>query len=456
MGILTDKLIDLTETLADPETLQLLCQTPSSALGSCRMKLSDWEESTFEYDKILGIFRKYDIGYFVYIGGNDSMDTVHKLAGFCERMRIDDVKIIGAPKTIDNDLMETDHCPGFGSAAKYVAATMSEIACDCNVYAQPSITIVEIMGRDAGWLTASSALGRLNGDSAPDLIYLCERPFLVDRFLEDVREKMAEKHSIVIAVSEGLRNEEGDYVTDSLQNRAADAFGHKILAGAARYLEEILRFEIGCKVRSIELNVMQRCASHVASASDIYESRLIGAAAADYAISGGTGKMACIRRTSAQPYRFGIDFVDIGQIANHVKTVPDEWINEAGNDVTEEMLTYLLPLIQANCPVPIKRCSRHICICIKYLQAMFAHGFFYCGINSNICVHTPSKEVIQCEKQQSLQLCSAFWFACWQGITQPFGEGSSIRQKRRHMPFWKKKADSCRNENRLSIFLYAG
>lgn len=299
MGILTDKLIDLTETLADPETLQLLCQTPSSALGSCRMKLSDWEESTFEYDKILGIFRKYDIGYFVYIGGNDSMDTVHKLAGFCERMRIDDVKIIGAPKTIDNDLMETDHCPGFGSAAKYVAATMSEIACDCNVYAQPSITIVEIMGRDAGWLTASSALGRLNGDSAPDLIYLCERPFLVDRFLEDVREKMAEKHSIVIAVSEGLRNEEGDYVTDSLQNRAADAFGHKILAGAARYLEEILRFEIGCKVRSIELNVMQRCASHVASASDIYESRLIGAAAADYAISGGTGKMACIRRTSS-------------------------------------------------------------------------------------------------------------------------------------------------------------
>lgn len=274
MGILTDKLIDLTETLADPETLQLLCQTPSSALGSCRMKLSDWEESTFEYDKILGIFRKYDIGYFVYIGGNDSMDTVHKLAGFCERMRIDDVKIIGAPKTIDNDLMETDHCPGFGSAAKYVAATMSEIACDCNVYAQPSITIVEIMGRDAGWLTASSALGRLNGDSAPDLIYLCERPFLVDRFLEDVREKMAEKHSIVIAVSEGLRNEEGDYVTDSLQNRAADAFGHKILAGAARYLEEILRFEIGCKVRSIELNVMQRCASHVASASDIYESRI--------------------------------------------------------------------------------------------------------------------------------------------------------------------------------------
>ncbi len=354
MGILTDKLIELNDKLADPEMLQLLCQTPSSALGSCRMKLSHWEESTFEYDKIIKIFRKYDIGYFVYIGGNDSMDTVHKLAGFCERMHIDDIKIIGAPKTIDNDLMETDHCPGFGSAAKYVATTMSEISCDCNVYAQPSITIVEIMGRDAGWLTAASALGRLNGDSAPDLIYLCERPFCVDQFLNDVREKMAEKHSIIIAVSEGLKNEEGDYVTDSLSDRAADAFGHKILAGASRYLEEILRFEIGCKVRSIELNVMQRCASHVASASDIYEARMIGAAAADYAISGGTGKMACLRRISTKPYRFEIDFVEIEKIANQVKTVPDAWINEAGNDVTQEMIDYLLPLIQGELPCTYK------------------------------------------------------------------------------------------------------
>lgn len=354
MGILTDKLIELNDKLAAPETLQLLCQTPSSALGSCRMKLSHWEESTFEYDKIIKIFRKYDIGYFIYIGGNDSMDTVHKLAGFCQRMHIDDIKIIGAPKTIDNDLMETDHCPGFGSAAKYVATTMSEISCDCNVYAQPSITIVEIMGRDAGWLTAASALGRLNGDTAPDLIYLCERPFCVDQFLKDVREKMAEKHSIIIAVSEGLKNEEGDYVTDSLSDRAADAFGHKILAGASRYLEEILRFEIGCKVRSIELNVMQRCASHVASASDIYESRMIGAAAADYAISGGTGKMACLRRISTKPYRFEIDFVEIDQIANQVKTVPDAWINEAGNDVTQEMIDYLFPLIQGELPCTYK------------------------------------------------------------------------------------------------------
>ena len=281
MGVMSEKLIELNDVLSDPETLQLLCQTPSSALGSCRMKLSDWEENTFEYDKIIRVFKKYNIGYFIYIGGNDSMDTVQKLASYCERLHIDDIKIIGAPKTIDNDLMETDHCPGFGSAAKYVATTMSEIACDCHVYAQPSITIVEIMGRDAGWLTAASALGRINGDAAPDLIYLCERPFSVDQFLDDVREKMDEKPSVIIAVSEGIRNEEGDYITDTLQDRASDAFGHKILAGASRYLEEILRFEIGCKVRSIELNVMQRCASHVASAADIYESRLIGSAAAD-------------------------------------------------------------------------------------------------------------------------------------------------------------------------------
>ncbi len=354
MGVLSERFIELQDVLADPHSLQLLCQTPSSALGSCRMKLSDWQENTFEYEKIVTIFRKYNISYFIYIGGNDSMDTVHKLAEYCRMKGIDDIKIIGAPKTIDNDLMETDHCPGFGSAAKYVATTFSEIACDCNVYALPAITIVEVMGREAGWLTAASALGRLNGDPAPDLIYLCERPFCVDQFLDDVRAKMAEKHAVIVAVSEGLKNEEGDYVTDSLQNRASDAFGHKILAGAARYLEEILRFEIGCKVRSVELNLMQRCASHVASAADIYEARLIGMAAADYAISGGTGKMAAIRRVSNAPYRIEIDFVDIMKIANQVKPVPNEWINAAGNDVTQEMIDYLLPLIQGELPCTYK------------------------------------------------------------------------------------------------------
>ncbi len=354
VGILADKIIELNTLLSDPEALQLLCQTPSSALGSCRMKLSHWEESTFEYEKIISTFRKYDIGYFVYIGGNDSMDTVDKLATYCKLNKIDDVCIMGAPKTIDNDLMETDHCPGFGSAAKYIATTLSEIACDCNVYAVPAVTIVEIMGRDAGWLTASSALAKINGDSAPDLIYLCEKPFSVERFLQDIRQKLAEKHAVVVAVSEGIKNENGTYITESLQDKTTDAFGHKILAGVGTFLEEIVRQEIGCKVRSVELNLMQRCASHVASGSDIYESKLLGCAAADYAISGGTGKMAAIKRTSSKPYRFEIEFVEIDKIANRVKEVPLEWINEEGNDVTQEMIDYLLPLIQGELPCSYK------------------------------------------------------------------------------------------------------
>ncbi len=343
MGVFSEDFIELQNVLASPDALQLLCQTPASALGSCRIKLKD----VSEYERIIEILRKHDIGYFIYIGGNDSMDTVHKLAQFCESKGIDDIKIVGAPKTIDNDLVETDHTPGFGSAAKYIATTFSEMSCDCNVYTTPAVTVVEIMGRDAGWLTASSALARLNGGFAPDLIYLCEKPFVRERFVDDVRAKLAEKPAVVIAVSEGIKDENGEYVSEGSQNEAAvDAFGHKALAGAARYLESVLRNEIGCKVRCIELNVVQRCASHVASATDIYESRMLGMAAADYALSGGTGRMAALRRVSTEPYRVEIDFMDIAKIANQVKTVPDAWINEAGNDVTQEMIDYLLPLIQ--------------------------------------------------------------------------------------------------------------
>lgn len=351
VGVLAERLVELDDILSDPNKMQLLCQTPSAALGSCRMKLTDWREDEREYEKLLSVFRKFDIGYFVYIGGNDSMDTVHKLSEYCKQKKINDIKIIGAPKTIDNDLCETDHCPGFGSAAKYIAATFSEIACDCQVYAIPSVTIVEVMGRDAGWLTASSALARLNGDTAPDLIYLCETPFCVERFLKDVHEKLSEKAAVVVAVSEGIRNETGNYVADGFQKEGADAFGHKILAGAARYLEEVVREEIGCKVRSVELNLMQRCASHIASVADIYEARLLGAASATHAIEGNTGEMACVKRISDAPYKLEFHFVPIQKIANRVKTVPLSWIHEAGNDVTEEMIQYILPLIQGEMPV---------------------------------------------------------------------------------------------------------
>ncbi len=351
LGILSEKLIELKPALFNTTSLQLLCQTPSSALGSCRMKLSDWKENSLEYEKIISVLKKYNIGYFVYIGGNDSMDTVEKLSSYCKAKNITDIKIIGAPKTIDNDLCETDHSPGFGSAAKYIATTFTEIACDCHVYAMPSVSIVEVMGRDTGWLTASSALARCNGHASPDLIYVSEIPFDIEQFLEDLQCKLSERMAVVVAISEGLKNEEGYYIADAMQNQQTDDFGHKILAGTGRFLEEIVRHEIGCKVRSIELNVMQRCASHIASACDIYEARLLGNAAADRVINGFSGEMACIKRTSNKPYQIEVVFSPINKIANRVKFVPREWITEQGNDVTHELIDYVMPLVQGEMPV---------------------------------------------------------------------------------------------------------
>lgn len=351
LGILSEKLIELKPALFNTTSLQLLCQTPSSALGSCRMKLSDWKENSLEYEKIISVLKKYNIGYFVYIGGNDSMDTVEKLSSYCKAKNITDIKIIGAPKTIDNDLCETDHSPGFGSAAKYIATTFTEIACDCHVYAMPSVSIVEVMGRDTGWLTASSALARCNGHASPDLIYVSEIPFDIEQFLEDLQYKLSERMAVVVAISEGLKNEEGYYIADAMQNQQTDDFGHKILAGTGRFLEEIVRHEIGCKVRSIELNVMQRCASHIASACDIYEARLLGNAAADRVINGFSGEMACIKRTSNKPYQIEVVFSPISKIANRVKFVPREWITEQGNDVTQELIDYVMPLVQGEMPV---------------------------------------------------------------------------------------------------------
>ncbi len=351
LGILSEKLIELKPALFNTTSLQLLCQTPSSALGSCRMKLSDWKENSLEYEKIISVLKKYNIGYFVYIGGNDSMDTVEKLSSYCKAKNITDIKIIGAPKTIYNDLCETDHSPGFGSAAKYIATTFTEIACDCHVYAMPSVSIVEVMGRDTGWLTASSALARCNGHASPDLIYVSEIPFDIEQFLEDLQYKLSERMAVVVAISEGLKNEEGYYIADAMQNQQTDDFGHKILAGTGRFLEEIVRHEIGCKVRSIELNVMQRCASHIASACDIYEARLLGNAAADRVINGFSGEMACIKRTSNKPYQIEVVFSPISKIANRVKFVPREWITEQGNDVTQELIDYVMPLVQGEMPV---------------------------------------------------------------------------------------------------------
>ncbi len=342
LGILSEKLIELKPALFNTTSLQLLCQTPSSALGSCRMKLSDWKENSLEYEKIISVLKKYNIGYFVYYGSSCVISTIENIT---------DIKIIGAPKTIDNDLCETDHSPGFGSAAKYIATTFTEIACDCHVYAMPSVSIVEVMGRDTGWLTASSALARCNGHASPDLIYVSEIPFDIEQFLEDLQCKLSERMAVVVAISEGLKNQEGYYIADAMQNQQTDDFGHKILAGTGRFLEEIVRHEIGCKVRSIELNVMQRCASHIASACDIYEARLLGNAAADRVINGFSGEMACIKRTSNKPYQIEVVFSPINKIANRVKFVPREWITEQGNDVTHELIDYVMPLVQGEMPV---------------------------------------------------------------------------------------------------------
>lgn len=343
-GAINDNLIDLNELLKDTEALDTLTYTPSSALGSCRYKMKDWREDDEPYKKIIDTFIKHEIKYFIYIGGNDSMDTVNKLAEYC-KMNNHDFYIMGAPKTVDNDLNLTDHSPGFGSAAKYIATTISEIERDISVYDIPAVTIVEIMGRNAGWLTAASALARVNGGPGPDLIYLCEKDFDNDKFIQDIKDKLAVKPGVLVTISEGIKYSDGSYVSDSISSGAVDNFGHKYIAGSAKALEQLVRNEIGCKVRAIELNLMQRAAAHIASETDIIESQMLGQKAFDCVVNGVTGKMAAIHRLGDNPYQVEFTAVDVSQVANHEKTVPTDWITPEGNDVTEEMMTYLRPLI---------------------------------------------------------------------------------------------------------------
>ena len=345
-GVMQETFVNLTEKIPNTDAIHLLRQTPSAALGSCRYKLKDYNVCKEEYQKILDVFRKYNIGYFVYIGGNDSMDTVMKLSQYFKQEGISDIFIMGAPKTIDNDFMGTDHCPGFGSAAKYIATTFAELVCDTNAYMQKSVTVVEVMGRNAGWLTASSALARLSGGKGPDLIYLCERPFSCEQFLVDVRNKLEKQSSVLIAVSEGIHDENGVYISEQTQSGQVDNFGHKYIAGAARSLEEMIRNEIGCKVRSIELNLMQRAAGHIASQTDLEESYMLGSKAVTAMLEGKTGEMSAIRRLPTNDYKIETFSIPIEQIANHEKKIPLSWINEAGNDVTPELMNYLTPLIQ--------------------------------------------------------------------------------------------------------------
>ena len=345
-GVFEEKFIDLKTNIKDTNDMELLSQTPSSALGSCRFILDDWKKNEEQYKIFIDIVRKHEISYFIYIGGNDSMDTVHKLSEYCKDKGIEDIKIMGAPKTIDNDLVGTDHCPGFGSAAKYIATTFAELERDISVYEIPAVTIVEIMGRNAGWLTAASALSRVNGGTGPSLIYLCENVFDTQQFINDVKEKLNEKTSLLIAVSEGVKDANGNYICAALQSDIVDVFGHQFISGTGKVLENLIRDKIGCKVRSIELNLMQRCAAHVSSATDLNEAKMLGMKAFQCALEGTSGEMASIKRTSSDPYTVEYTSVPVKEVANHEKKIPSHLINSNGNDVTEEMLQYLRPLIR--------------------------------------------------------------------------------------------------------------
>ena len=350
-GFLAENLVDLTGYFADSEWLADLEATPAAALGSCRKRLKDHKTYAATYDKILEILKKYDIRYFFYIGGNDSMDTVLKLSDYAKDHDYE-LRVVGVPKTIDNDLSATDHTPGFGSAAKFVATTVKEILRDVNVYTVKAVTIVEVMGRDAGWLTASAALPVISGGKGPDLVYLPEHVFDTEKFISDVKNALDKHPAVLVAVSEGIRDAVGRYIGEGIGNGTVDAFGHKQLAGAGKVLEALVKERIGCKVRSIELNLPQRCAAHIASATDIVESISVGRAAVHFATFGKTGIMATIERDATNGgYNATYSFADISGIANAVKLVPREYINEEGNGITEQGIEYLRPLIMGEIPI---------------------------------------------------------------------------------------------------------
>ena len=343
-GILNDNLIILNDYIRTYMDMEQLRQTPSTLLNSCRYKLPNANDEPQIYETIRKTLTDHGIGAFFYIGGNDSMDTVNKISAYFKEVGCN-IKVIGIPKTIDNDLTCTDHTPGYGSAAKYVATTTQEIVRDCSVYSINSVTIIEIMGRDTGWLTAATAVLRANGELAPHLIYLPEARFSVQGFLNDIRRIQQSRRAVVIAVSEGIELDPNDF-PDSDSCEKDDNFGHRYLSGVGKCLERIVRREIKCKVRSIELNIMQRCSSHISSKTDIEESEQIGTAAVYAATSGQTGKVMVFERVSENPYMVVINSVDACEVANKVKYFPSEWINAYGNNVTDKAVKYILPLIQ--------------------------------------------------------------------------------------------------------------
>ena len=362
-GLLEEKYIDLSDHLKTELDAELLKRTPAAFLGSCRYKLPEIHENKEVYEKIFEILDKLDIEAFIYIGGNDSMDTIKKLSDYAI-ITGHPTRFVGCPKTIDNDLALTDHTPGYGSAAKYIGTSMKEIIRDgfCLEYEKGIVTIVEIMGRNAGWLTGAAALSKGEDCEGPDLIYLPEITFDLKNFSEKVRKILERKTSVVVAVSEGIRTEDGNYVCE-LGNSVdfVDAFGHKQLSGTASYLASFIAGEIGCKTRAIELSTLQRSASHAASRVDILEAYQVGGAAVKAADEGDSGKMVVLQRLSDDPYQCGTEVKDVHKIANDEKLVPREWVNSEGTYVTNEFISYVRPLIQGDVsPVMVDGIPRHL------------------------------------------------------------------------------------------------
>ena len=339
--------------LAENGELERIRTTPGSFLGSCRYKLPE-DLSDPVYPELFKKFEEFEIGYFFYIGGNDSMDTVSKLSRYAASVG-NKIRIIGVPKTIDNDLVETDHTPGFGSAAKYVASTVREIAIDASVYDnKQSVTIVEIMGRHAGWLTAASVLARKFEGDNPVLIYLPEVAFDTDAFIEKVKEKLQTTSNLVVCISEGINDGNGTFVCELASDVGVDNFGHKMLTGSGKYLENLVKEKLGVKVRSVELNVCQRCSSSCLSATDLNEAVESGRFAVKASIDGETGKMITFIRKSSEPYELEFGTADVNIICNMEKPVPQEWITENGSDIGGEFIAYAKPLVQGNVEVPMK------------------------------------------------------------------------------------------------------
>lgn len=362
-GLLEEKYIDLSTRITNELDAELLKRTPSAYLGSCRYKLPGIHEDKEVYEKIFEFLEKMEIEAFIYIGGNDSMDTIKKLSDYAI-ITGSSIRFIGCPKTIDNDLALTDHTPGYGSAAKYIGTSVKEIIRDsfCLRYDKGVVTIVEIMGRNAGWLTGAAALAKGEDCSGPDMIYLPELPFDFDSFKKKVAMLLDKKSSVVVAVSEGIKTADGKYVCEyGASIDYVDAFGHKQLSGTASYLASFIAGELGCKTRAIELSTLQRAASHLSSRVDILEAYQVGGAAVKAADEGDSGKMVVLVRKSDDPYQSTTEVKDVHKIANDEKLVPRKWVNKDGDYVTDEFISYVRPLIQGDVsPIMVDGIPRHL------------------------------------------------------------------------------------------------